>query len=144
MTCKTCPKCGAVFKHPSHCYRHMRRCGTPEHRVSCHHCDKTFPRKDLWQRHMKKAHPVQKTFCCSTCNKAFEHEMALQHHEERCGKDRPKPFNCANCFEKHFPVKPLFNITSNTRTSSVEVSVARKRKIQSGKPRKKSKPYPKK
>lgn len=97
MTSRQCPKCGVRIQNKSHFYRHTKRCGIPEHRVSCHHCNKTFSRKDLCQRHMKKAHPVENSFCCSTCSKAFQYEMALHLHEERCGKDRPKPFKCVDC-----------------------------------------------
>ena len=47
----------------------------------------------------------RKDYCCSNCQKTFAYEMALHLHEERCGKPKPKPFqctfpNCRKCFSR--------------------------------------------
>ena len=57
----------------------------------------TFARRDDMKRHIKKKHPepvVTKGFCCGNCKKPFQYELALHLHEERCGKEKPKPFKC--------------------------------------------------
>ena len=93
MSSKPGPKCGVVFQHETHFYRHTKLCGEEQqHRVNCLECDKTFSRGDALKRHINTAHPVQKKFCCAICQKAFQYEIALHLHEERCEQTRLKPF----------------------------------------------------
>ena len=84
---------------PQVCYhRHVKHCGTTEHRVSCHYCPQRFSRKDLCQCHIKKKHAdLSKTFHCKECKKTFRYEMALHLPEEHCGPEKPKPFKCSDC-----------------------------------------------
>ena len=102
MASKKCPKCGGLIKHSTHFHRHVRRCGTSEHRVQCPYCPKMYSRKDDLKKHLKKKHAEvvsRKDYCCENCKKAFAYELALHLHEERCGKTKPKPFKCtfADC-----------------------------------------------
>ena len=72
-------------------------CGVEQHCVKCLHCEMTFTRSDALKRHLKKAHPkpvVTNGLCCQECKKSFQYELALHLHEERCGKEKAKPFKC--------------------------------------------------
>ena len=68
----------------------------------------TFARRDDMKSHIKKKHPepvVTKGFCCQECKKPFQYELALHLHEERCGKEKAKPFKytfagCGKCFSR--------------------------------------------
>ena len=102
MAFKKCPKCGVLIKHSTHFHRHVKRCGTSEHQVSCPFCPKTFTRKDNLKTHIKKKHAEEsnvKEHRCENCQKTFSYEMAFNLHREHCGKEKAKPFKCtfANC-----------------------------------------------
>ena len=99
---KKCPKCGVWIKHSTHFHRHVKRCGTTEHRIQCPYCPKTYSRKDDLKKHLTEKHSelvATQGFCCRNCKKPFQYEMALYLHEEHCGKEKAKPFQCtfANC-----------------------------------------------
>lgn len=98
---KQCPKCGALIKHATHYYRHLKGCGTTANRVSCPHCPKTYSRKDKLRQHLKKQHPetlpLPPKFKCGICEKTFRYEMAYKQHQKSCGVDKPRPFKCQTC-----------------------------------------------
>ena len=108
MAFKKCPKCGVLIKHSTHFHRHVKRCGTTEHQVSCPFCPKTFTRKDNLKTHIKKKHAERsnaKEHRCENCQKTFSYEMAYQLHRGHCGKEKAKPFkctfaNCGKCFSR--------------------------------------------
>ena len=108
MAFKKCPKCGVLIKHSTHFHRHVKRCGTTEHQVSCPFCPKTFTRKDNLKTHIKKKHTEganAKEHRCENCQKTFSYEMAFDLHQEHCGKEKAKPFkctfaNCGKCFSR--------------------------------------------
>ena len=99
---KQCPKCGVLIKNSTHYHRHVKRCGTEEHRVQCPFCPKTFTRKDNLNKHIKQKHPqptlaIPPAFTCQKCQKTFCYETTFEVHQKNCGK--PKPFQCSypNC-----------------------------------------------
>ena len=99
---KKCPKCGVWIKHSTYFHRHVKRCGTTEHRIQCPYCPKMYSRKDDLKKHLTEKHSelvATQGFCCRNCKKPFQYEMALYLHEEHCGKEKAKPFQCtfANC-----------------------------------------------
>ena len=99
---KKCPKCGVWIKHSTHFHRHVKRCGTTEHRAQCPYCPKTYSRNDDLKKHLTEKHPkpaVSKSFSCDNCHKVFSYEMAFHLHQEHCEKPKAKPFQCsfANC-----------------------------------------------
>ena len=108
MAFKKCPKCGVLIKHSTHFHRHVKRCGTSEHRVTCPFCPKTFTRKDNLKNHIKKKHAEgvnSREYRCENCKKPFQYEMALHLHQEHCGKEKAKPFqctfaDCGKCFSR--------------------------------------------
>ena len=53
---KQCPKC-RVLKNSTHFHRHVKRCGTTEHRAQCPFCPKSYSRNDDLQKHIKQKHP---------------------------------------------------------------------------------------
>ena len=95
MSGRPCPKCGVIIKHRGDYYRHVKRCGTTEHRVSCPYCPKTFSRKDDMNKHVKQKHPTcpkPNGFRCRRCQKSFHHEENLLAHQRMCGA--VKKFKC--------------------------------------------------
>ena len=97
---KQCPKCGALIKNSTHFHRHVKRCGTEEHRAQCPFCPKSYSRNDDLKKHIKNQHPQPTVipppaFTCEKCQKTFHYEMAFNVHQQNCGKD--KPFKCGTC-----------------------------------------------
>ena len=91
-----CPKCGITILHDGNYYRHVKRCGTEQHRMKCLYYDKTFSRKDDMKKHMKKKHLEHsgETFACTKCKKSFYYEENLITHQRACGKETLRKFNC--------------------------------------------------
>ena len=56
-----------IEEEPLDLYRHVKRCGTEQHRRKYLYCGKTFSRKDGIKRHMKKKH-LEQSSETSTCN----------------------------------------------------------------------------
>ena len=101
---KQCPKCGVLIKNSTHFHRHVKRCGTEEHRVQCPFCSKSYSRNDDLKKHIKQKHPQvaaipPPAYTCEKCQKTFCYQMAFDVHQKSCGK--PKPFQCTTC-EKRF------------------------------------------
>ena len=101
---KQCPKCKVLIKNSTHFHRHVKRCGTAEHRAQCAFCSKSYSRNDDLKKHIKQKHPQviptsTPRFTCEQCSKTYCYEMAFNLHKEHCGKDKPKPFQCtfASC-----------------------------------------------
>lgn len=91
-------KCQKTFTSRNKRDRPRERCGTDAHNVICEDCGCSFARTDAFIQHRKKQHPPQvNVFKCHCCEKSFEYELALHLHQERCGKERPKPFRCTVC-----------------------------------------------
>lgn len=92
-----CPKCGVHIKSANNFHRHVKRCGTSEHRAQCPFCPKSFSRNDDLKTHLKKKHPqtaVTSGFTCDKCQKTFTYEMTLNVHQNSCGVEKAKPFKC--------------------------------------------------
>lgn len=98
---KQCPKCSVLIKNSTHFHRHVKRCGTEQHRAQCPFCPKSYSRNDDLKKHIKQKHPQPATaipppaFTCEKCKKSFSYQTAVNLHYKHCGKD--KPFQCTTC-----------------------------------------------
>ena len=112
---KQCPKCGILIKSTNNFHRHVKRCGTEQHRAQCPFCDKNYSRNDDLKKHLKEKHPQPTTatsspaFTCDKCQKTFCYQTAFNLHCKHCGVEKPhKCTTCGKCFvkkatlEKHF------------------------------------------
>ena len=98
---KQCPKCQVLIKNSTHYHRHVKRCGSEQHRAQCPFCPKSYSRNDDLKKHLKQKHPQPTAtaplpaFTCEKCQKAFCYQTAFNVHEKNCGLD--KPFQCSTC-----------------------------------------------
>ena len=99
---KQCPKCHTLIKSSNNYHRHVKRCGTEQHRAQCPFCDRSYSRNDDLKKHIKHQHPqptsaIPPAFTCQKCQKTFCYETTFEVHQKNCGK--PKPFQCSypNC-----------------------------------------------
>ena len=98
---KQCSKCGTLIKNTTHFHRHVKRCGTDQHRAQCPFCSKSYSRNDDLKKHIKQQHPqpaptsTPPRFSCDKCGKDFCYETAFNLHCKHCGLD--KPFQCTTC-----------------------------------------------
>lgn len=105
---KQCPKCGTLIKNNTHFHRHVKRCGTEDHRAQCPFCCKSYSRNDDLKKHLKQHHPQpaptttpSPTFTCEKCQKTFCYQTAFNVHKQNCGLDKPfKCTICGKCFVK--------------------------------------------
>ena len=98
---KQCPKCSVLIKNSTHFHRHVKRCGTEQHRAQCPFCEKSYSRNDDLKKHIKQKHPQPATpaplpaFTCEKCQKTFCYQTTYDLHCKHCGVD--KPFQCSTC-----------------------------------------------
>ena len=113
-------KCGVWIKYSTHFHRHVKRCGTTGHRVSCPQCSITFARRDDMKSHIKKKHPepvVTKGFCCQKCKNHSSMSwlftfMKSAVEKRRLNHSRVSSLVAGNVFPLNLP----WNITSSIST----------------------------
>ena len=125
---KQCPKCSVLIKNSTHFHRHVKRCGTTEHRVQCPFCPKTYSRNDDLKKHIKKKHPQptptpapgftfnHTTHCgtaatryqCLQCPLTFSRKDSLQRHKQRQHSKNPPRFYCPVVRDSHVNKAGIF------------------------------------
>ena len=108
---KTCFKCGTWIKHSTNFHRHVKRCGTTEHRAQCPFCPKSYSRKKDLNKHIMQKHPpinganAMMQICkrpkityprpCPKCGKELSRGSFFRHTKQ-CGTTEHR-YHCPHC-----------------------------------------------